>query len=685
MAKKNSRSKVVMILAVLVGLVCSIYLCVQRYYIEENSMAIEQAMDYDAVVNMARNDGYDLDTALEKCRDAGITSFTIYDTTLNKLTQRGELSVITKLGFQLYYPQFHITNLSYDYYLIGKPKGQKDAYFDEVAQDLKNRLGSDKVGRIENDQYRILGLRGVMPELGDLNLGIMTADANTIASHGFHVILRPTNYSNPTPEQVAGFFKRADTIQNVSGIMFVGKEVLGYTAAADSRKDMLTFTADHMKQRNMPFYMIESVDQLQYNTQDGMYDLAGLLHYRTARVYAMAKEELEKITPEEAAMRYYISDLERNVRVNLFPLYKKPLHGMNLTETNLSYIKIVSQKLQERGYSFGNASIMPVYYPNKILLAVAAAAAACGFLFTLNLLIPLSDKINYILMAAAVVFGAGGAFIAQGALFLQLMAVGCATTAPVAAILILVDKWRKMKLNETVGYGRVIRDGSIGLSYAVAIAMVGGLFIAALLGNIRFFMEFDFYRGVKITFILPLILITIGYLYRFPFFGQTVDSTPNFIFFVKNFLDIPIKMGSLVLVAVLGLAAFIFVGRSGHTAGVPVPGVEVEMRRFLENVMYARPREKEFLVGHPAFFLMVASVYRKWPQIIHYFMVIAATIGVGSMVETFAHIRTPFIMSFIRGINGWITGMIIGILLICGLAILQYMTAWFGKRVKPRD
>lgn len=94
--------------------------------------------------------------------------------------------------------------------------------------------------------------------------------------------------------------------------------------------------------------MIESVNQLQYNQQDGMYDLAGLVHYRTARVYAMAKEELEKITPEEAAMRFYISDLERNARVNLYPLYKKPLHGMNLTQTNLSYVKMVSQKLTDR-------------------------------------------------------------------------------------------------------------------------------------------------------------------------------------------------------------------------------------------------------------------------------------------------------------------------------------------------
>ena len=109
------------------------------------------------------------------------------------------------------------------------------------------------------------------------------------------------------------------------------------------------------------------------------------------------------------------------------------------------------------------------------------------------------------------------------------------------------------------------------------------------------------------------------------------------------------------------------------------------MRRFLENIMYARPREKEFLVGHPAFFLMVAAVYRRWPQVLHFFLVIASVIGLGSMVETFAHIRTPFLMSFIRGINGWLTGLVVGILLIAVLAFFRYLTLWLGKQVAHDD
>ena len=83
---------------------------------------------------------------------------------------------------------------------------------------------------------------------------------------------------------------------------------------------------------------------------------------------------------------------------------------------------------------------------------------------------------------------------------------------------------------------------------------------------------------------------------------------------------------------------------------------------------------------------MVAAMYRKWPQLIHFFAVIATSIGVGSMVETFAHIRTPFLMSFIRGLDGWMVGLVIGCVIIVVIAFLQYLTVYVGrKQVKARD
>ena len=122
-------------------------------------------------------------------------------------------------------------------------------------------------------------------------------------------------------------------------------------------------------------------------------------------------------------------------------------------------------------------------------------------------------------------------------------------------MLLLLDWWRKKPIDAPLGYGRVVRDGAVGLTCAVAIAMIGGLYIAAMLGNIRFFMEFDFYRGVKLTFVLPILLVAAGYLLRFPLWGRTIASPQDFAAFARDFLNIPIKMGTLILLGMLAMVA----------------------------------------------------------------------------------------------------------------------------------
>ena len=96
--------------------------------------------------------------------------------------------------------------------------------------------------------------------------------------------------------------------------------------------------------------------------------------------------------------------------------------------------------------------------------------------------------------------------------------------------------------------------------------------------------------------------------------------------------------------------------------------------------MYARPREKEFLFGHPAVFLSLAALYERWPQVLHYLLIIAVTIGQGSMVETFAHMRSPFTLSFIRGLDGLAAGTAAGVFAVVGVVILLRITKFFGER-----
>lgn len=64
-------------------------------------------------------------------------------------------------------------------------------------------------------------------------------------------------------------------------------------------------------------------------------------------------------------------------------------------------------------------------------------------------------------------------------------------------------------------------------------------------------------------------------------------------------------------------------------------------------MMYARPREKEFMIGHPAFYLAAFAAYKQAPRLWQMLLVVGATIGQGSLVQTFAHMRTPVIMNVI--------------------------------------
>jgi hypothetical protein len=94
------------------------------------------------------------------------------------------------------------------------------------------------------------------------------------------------------------------------------------------------------------------------------------------------------------------------------------------------------------------------------------------------------------------------------------------------------------------------------------------------------------------------------------------------------------------------------------------------MRAFLENLMYARPREKEFMIGHPAFFLMVLAVYKCAPRWWQFVLICGEVIGQGSLVQTFCHMRTPVIMSFWRALDGYAVGVVFGIFAVLGISLL---------------
>jgi hypothetical protein len=114
----------------------------------------------------------------------------------------------------------------------------------------------------------------------------------------------------------------------------------------------------------------------------------------------------------------------------------------------------------------------------------------------------------------------------------------------------------------------------------------------------------------------------------------------------------------------LGLGAIalaVVLLRSGNFSIIPVPEAEQNIRNVLEDWLYARPRFKEFLVGHPLLILWMA-LGRERLGFYGPFVLAASYIGQVSILNTFVHMHTPWILSLQRTMNGLVAGIFVGLL-----------------------
>lgn len=318
-------------------------------------------------------------------------------------------------------------------------------------------------------------------------------------------------------------------------------------------------------------------------------------------------------------------------------------------------------------------------YPEKAEIGLygeypTSAVFYSGGIMYLTLLFNFSKKIQYMLLLTGGIVASVTLLKFGGILTRQLLALIAATVFPVLSMTVIVELWESCKKN-TPNTLKIIISATWQLALAVILSLIGASFVAAVLGDSRFFLEIDIYKGVKLTFILPVLLISLWYMQRFNVLSK--GQIGNIAVHLKNFFSTRITVKHVAFLGVLAFVAYIFVGRSGHTAGVPVPALEIKMRLFLEQMMYARPREKEFMIGHPAFYLAAFAAYKQAPRLWQMLLVVGATIGQGSLVQTFAHMRTPVIMSYIRAVDGYALGAVLGIIAVIAVSILlPYVQKW---------
>ncbi|MEA2021431.1 MAG: DUF5693 family protein, partial [Candidatus Caldatribacteriota bacterium] len=139
----------------------------------------------------------------------------------------------------------------------------------------------------------------------------------------------------------------------------------------------------------------------------------------------------------------------------------------------------------------------------------------------------------------------------------------------------------------------------------------------------------------------------------------------------------PILIEHVMILAFFAIFLVIYVARSGNFSFLPVLGIEEKIRVFLEKILIARPRNKEFLIGYPALLLAISMNYLKIKEL-KIPIIIIGTIGPVTLINTFCHIHTPFLFSLLRTFNGVWLGLLFGLFVI---SVFYFTVKIFRKTI----
>lgn len=393
-----------------------------------------------------------------------------------------------------------------------------------------------------------------------------------------------------------------------------GDQVLG------SRK-LLPFTRSELRRLELYYVTPEFVKIT------GDASTATELVDQTVRLHSIQAAEIDRMDPASVFERYGKAFRERNIRW----LLVRPM--TQASEDSVESFGSMLQSLAHRIGDEGGAIKAPRPFtdpglPKWAPLALALVSVVCVIWLGMEILPrPWSFLVAVLSILLAV------ASYSEGAR--NYYALVAALAFPIIGYVLL--DWQK----PGIIWRYLILSG---------FSLVGGLVTAGMLVDATYMIHADQFSGVKVAQFLPIFVV--GALLA----RQVID--------LKAAMKSPIYWGTALL-SIVGLVALLFMmGRSGNDNPASVSGLELKFRAILDQVLYTRPRTKEFLIGHPALIvglgLLTASLKNPKLKGVAAVLLIVGMVGQTSIVNTMCHLHTPLDVSLSRIVIGVIVGGIIG-------------------------
>ncbi|GBF76319.1 hypothetical protein PA598K_04779 [Paenibacillus sp. 598K] len=677
----SRRARVVLWALVIAGLIAALPLGVLRYQMEQTSKQVEFVYNYRDLVQIAsfqaRPQDF-IDEQLERMREAGIGTMAVFEATLEELGWSGRLKLYSSAQMAELQGEPAPDNENFTYIL----------YANEEAESTLGPMIESTMASVEIPYrpYTYDDLSGLVVEtpLEDATAKTMLPDPLTMQElhdRGFQLLPRLSDRTKPYDPELTDRTLAWFHDLGVKHILFDGDAVKGFADHATDKS--LDSMAELLKKYDIGIVAIENLKTM----QKGFQTLAYKLDYDVVRLYSLSAMDAGRLAPETIADRFQLAGKDRNIRMfymNGQPLRSADRGGIVHSLDNI-YDSLAGNKdtpgavklLADVGYTNGTAEAFKSSYEPGSWMKLLKGVVALGAIAIIALLIGAFVPVLLLPVFVLGLIGSAGLYVLSPALLEQGLALGAGVASPTLALIWVFGRIRK----HTEGDRRVVGgewsgegdkkggtgmfDGkwvfpelgkgrrltmAIGLYVLTAIiSLVSVPLIIGLLNSISYSLVLQQYRGVSVLHLAPIALTS---LYVFLYSGSPLDN-------LRRLLRMRITVLSVMIAGVLGVVGMYYLSRTGNAGSVS--GIELTIRSLLEGTFGVRPRFKEFMFAHPLFLLglFLALRYRA-----AWVLIIVASIGQLSIVDTFAHIHTPLYISFIRVVLGLGVGAIIGLALI---------------------
>lgn len=669
---------------VIIGIIVAGFQIALRIAKEQRHNVVEICADLDGFQDLAYKMNDTIDNVAKRLRNAGVNSIAVSEASLTKLENEGRVLLYdgnnmsylsgNNTYVSLLRMKEYIQNNNLKYSNISVIMTREENIYKFLKKAFEARYPG-LVYTVEEGQYAIL-IELPMNSIKSVGLGIMEEDLVMAKTLGFtNIIPRIENYSTLTIEQVDEIYEQLKKYK-IKTIIFAGSQVLGFDNE-DKEFEKTQYIGDKFSAQGQEIItaILEKPAETNLETvQRGINKLAYYSKYVNTKVYSIDEAQLAKLSVNDMVEQWGRAISQRNVRlIYLRPLninYKSKIENF---EDTLTAVSDIVERIEYMGMENGTARALGIVQQRSVIQLVIVVSIICSVVVTLLYFVK-ERKWIYILtgisiLIVCVTYLYNPIYERFGDLVNKIFAFISACLFPSISSIYLIEVYDKYSKSKEMKCFEIIKKSIVVMLIAVVIAAIGGLFIGAILSDSKYILKLDTFRGVKLSFILPLVFFVGTFVLKLGIFNDK-EGKPLSLWLQSNkLINTTVTVKYVIAVVVIFAALMIVLLRSGNNLVSSVSSIELIFRNLLEKYLVARPRSKE-LIAFPILMLVTFLANRNNKQ--YYFLsVLVAMIGIENVVNSFCHLRMPVLVTLLSTTYSLIFGIVVGSIII--IAIYKLM------------